>query len=131
MDENQTNTIFVSGNTTPAVIEPAKPAVTKEPAEPKVDHVGYAAPVERPVSAAPKVERIDHVAEIAVLANSLTTASPSGAESIRDQILQRCADIKDPKAYDARMAAQKKAHDEAEAASKKIREADKAKAKAA
>jgi len=109
MDENQTNTVFVSGNTTPGVTEPAKPAVTKEPAEPKVDHI----------------------AEIAVLANSLTTASPSGAESIRDQILQRCADIKDPKAYDARMAAQKKAHDEAEAASKKIREADKAKAKAA
>jgi len=114
MDENQTNpeaksTLFVPNDRTQGVIEPAKPAVTKEPAEPKVDHI----------------------AEIAVLANSLTTASPSGAESIRDQILQRCADIKDPKAYDARMAAQKKAHDEAEAASKKIREADKAKAKAA
>jgi len=106
MDENQTNP---ESKSTVFVPTASNKPVTKEPAEPKVDHI----------------------AEIAVLANSLTTASPSGAESIRDQILQRCADIKDPKAYDARMAAQKKAHDEAEAASKKIREADKAKAKAA
>jgi len=83
------------------------------------------------VKAEPAAPKVDHVAEIAVLANALTTASPSGAEGIRDQILQHCADIKDPKAYDARMAAQKKAHDEAEAAGAKIRAADKAKAKVA
>jgi len=74
------------------------------------------------VKAEPKVAKVDHLALIAELARSLHNVSPSGAETVRDQILQHIADIQDPKAYDERMAKEKKAHDEAAAASKKAKE---------
>jgi hypothetical protein len=67
--------------------------------------------------------KVDHLTEIAELAKSLHNVSPSGAETVSAKILQHIADIKDPKAYDERMAAEKKASDEAVAASKKAKEA--------
>jgi hypothetical protein len=73
-----------------------------------------------PVKTEPKV---DHLNEIAELAKSLHNVSPSGAETVSAKILQHIADIKDPKAYDERMAAEKKASDEAAAASKKAKDA--------
>jgi hypothetical protein len=72
--------------------------------------------------------KVDHLVEIAELAKSLHNVSPSGAETVSAKILQHIADIKDPKAYDERMAAEKKAQDEAVAVSKKAKEdANKAK----
>jgi hypothetical protein len=71
----------------------------------------------------PDVAKVDHIAMIAELAKSLHNVSPSGAETVSAKILQHIADIKDPKAYDERMAAEKKASDEAAAASKKAKEA--------
>lgn len=79
-----------------------------------------------PVKTETKAPKVDHLATIAELARSLHNVSPSGAETVRDQILQCIADIQDPKAYDERMAKEKKAHDEAVAASKKAKEAAKA-----
>jgi hypothetical protein len=70
-----------------------------------------------------EVPKVDHLTEIAELARSLHNVSPSGAETVSAKILQHIADIKDPKAYDERMAAEKKAGDEAAAASKKAKEA--------
>ena len=74
----------------------------------------------QPVKTEPKV---DHLTEIAELARSLYNVSPSGAETVSAKILQHIADIRDPKAYDERMAKEKKASDEAVAASKKAKEA--------
>jgi hypothetical protein len=74
----------------------------------------------------PKTPKVDHLSTIEELVRGLHNVSPSGAETVRDKILQCIADIRDPKAYDARMAAEKKAHDDALAAGKKIREADRA-----
>jgi hypothetical protein len=74
----------------------------------------------------PKTEtKEDHLGIIAELASSLGNVSPSGAESVRDKILERVAAIQDPKAYDERMAAEKKAEDELEAARAKDRAANK------
>jgi hypothetical protein len=61
------------------------------------------------ISTAPKVSRVDHLTEIAELARGLHNVSPSGAETVSAKILQHIEDIRDPKAYDERMAAQKKA----------------------
>jgi hypothetical protein len=78
-----------------------------KPAEPKTE---------------PKAAKVDHLGLIAELVRDLHNITPSGAESVRDKILQHIADIKDPKAYDERMAAEKKAADEAAAASKRAKE---------
>ena len=67
----------------------------------------------------------DHLGMIAELANSLHNVSPSGAMTVRDKILEHIAAIQDPKAYDERIAADKKAEDEAE----KIRAEERAKLK--
>jgi len=67
----------------------------------------------------------DHIGIIAELARSLGNVSPSGAESVRDKILERIAALQDPKAYNERVAAEKKAEDEAEAARAKDRAANK------
>jgi hypothetical protein len=65
--------------------------------------------------------KVDHLTEIAELARGLHNVSPSGAETVSAKILQHIADIKDPKAYDERMVAEKKAKEEAV----KAREAEK------
>jgi len=67
--------------------------------------------------------KVDHLAEIAELCKDLHNVSPSGAETVRDKILQHIHWIRDPKAYDEHVAREKKAHDEAVAASKKAKEA--------
>jgi len=67
----------------------------------------------------------DHLGIIAELASTLHNVSPSGAETVRDKILERVAAIQDPKAYNERMAAARKAEDEAEAARAKDRAANK------
>ncbi len=77
-------------------------------------------PTVETVKAEPKV---DHLTEIAELAKSLHTVSPSGAETISAKILQHIAWAQDPKSYDEYVAAEKKAHDEAVAASKAAKEA--------
>jgi hypothetical protein len=69
----------------------------------------------RPVDK-PKVEsKDDHVAHIAELAKSLTSVSPSGAETVRDKILMHVSAIQDPTAHNERVAAEHKAEDEIEA----------------
>jgi hypothetical protein len=70
----------------------------------------------------PKVPKVDHLNEIAELARNLHNVSPSGAETVRDKILQHIAWIREPKVYDEHVAREKKAHDEAVAASKKAKE---------
>lgn len=67
----------------------------------------------------------DHVAQIAELARSLTGATTSGAETVRDKILERCGAIQDPKSYDERKAAEHKTEQEVEAQRKKDRDANK------
>ena len=67
----------------------------------------------------------DHLGIIAELASTLHNVSPSGAETVRDKILERVAAIQDPKAYNERMAAARKTEDEAEAARAKDRAANK------
>ena len=57
----------------------------------------------------------DHVAHIAELARSLTSVSPSGAETVRDKILEHVGAIQDPKAHDERKQAEFKAEQEIEA----------------
>jgi len=48
----------------------------------------------------PKVEsKDDHVAHIAALAQTLTSVTPSGAETVRDKILMHVAAIQDPTAH--------------------------------
>ena len=74
-----------------------------------------------------ETKKVDHLAEIAELAKSLHNVSPSGAETVSGKILQHLADHKDPKAYDERMAKEKKAKDELDAANAKDREKNKAK----
>ena len=75
---------------------------------------------------APKVEtKEDHLGIIAELASTLHNVSPSGAETVRDKILMHVAAIQDPKAYNDRMAAEKKAEDEIEAQRAKDRAANK------
>jgi hypothetical protein len=86
-------------------------------------NTAYDQGVGQPKPAEPVETKVDHLAEIAELARSLHNVSPSGAETVSAQILQHIADIRDPKAYDERMAKEKKAHDEAVAASKKAKEA--------
>jgi hypothetical protein len=78
-------------------------------------------------AAEPKTPKIDHLVEIAQLAGTLHNVSPSGAESVRDQILMHVGALQDPKAYDERMAREKKANDELEAANAKDRAKNKAK----
>jgi hypothetical protein len=64
----------------------------------------------------PKVEsKDDHVAHIAELAQSLTSATPSGAETVRDKILMHIAAIQDPAAHNERIAAERKAEEAVEA----------------
>jgi len=76
--------------------------------------------------AKPMVEtKEDHLGIIAELASTLHNVSPSGAETVRDKILERVAAIQDPKAYNDRMAAARKADEEAEAARAKDRAANK------
>lgn len=67
----------------------------------------------------------DHVGHIAELARSLTGSTTSGAETIRDKILEHVGAIQDPKSYDDRKAAEHKAEQEAEAARAKDREKNK------
>lgn len=67
------------------------------------------------------VQKVDHLTEIEALARNLHNVTPSGAETVRDKILDHVAAQRDPKAYDARIAAEKKAHDEAHAASVKAK----------
>ncbi len=74
-------------------------------------------------TAEPATPKVDHLAEIAELAGGLHNVSPSGAETVRDKILQHIHWIREPKSYDEHVAAEKKAHDEAVAASKKAKEA--------
>jgi hypothetical protein len=77
--------------------------------QPPAGHMFMTSSTAEPVKTeAPKV---DHLTEIAELARSLHNVSPSGAETVSAKILQHIADIKDPKAYDERMAAEKKAGD--------------------
>ena len=71
----------------------------------------------------PKAPKVDHLTEIAELARNLHNVSPSGAETVRDKILQHIAWAQDPKSYDEHVAKEKKDHDEATAASKKAKEA--------
>ena len=66
--------------------------------------------------------KVDHLTEIAELARNLHNVSPSGAETVRDKILQHIHWIREPKVYDEHVAKEKKAHDEAVAASKKAQE---------
>jgi hypothetical protein len=73
-------------------------------------------------TAEPKAAKVDHLGFIEELVRDLHNITPSGAETVRDKILQHIADIRDPKAYDERMAKEKKAHDEAAAVSKKAKE---------
>ena len=72
----------------------------------------------RPDKAAdkPKVEsKDDHVSHIAELAQSLTSVTPSGAETVRDKILVHVAAIQDPAAHNERVASERKAEEEVEA----------------
>ena len=84
----------------------------------------YTPPTVETVKAEPK--KVDHLTLIEELVRDLHNITPSGAETVRLKIMQHIADIRDPKAYDERMAKEKKAHDEAVAASKKAKEAAKA-----
>jgi hypothetical protein len=86
-----------------------------KPAEPKAD-------------AKPKTEtKEDHLGLIAELALSLSNVSPSGAETVRDKILMHVGALQDPKAYNERIAAERKAEEEVEAARAKDRADKKAK----
>ena len=80
----------------------------------------YTPPTVETVKAEPK--KVDHLTLIEELVRDLHNITPSGAETVRLKIMQHIADIRDPKAYDERMAKEKKAHDEAIAASKKAKE---------
>jgi hypothetical protein len=74
----------------------------------------------------PKVEtKEDHLGMIAELASTLHNVSPSGAETVRDKILMHVGALQDPKAYNERIAAERKAEEEAEAARAKDRAANK------
>jgi len=79
-------------------------------------------PTVETVKAEPKAPKVDHLTEIAELARNLHNVSPSGAETVRDKILQHIRWAQDPKSYDEHVAREKKAHDEAVAASKKAKE---------
>ena len=79
-------------------------------------------PTVETVKAEPKAPKVDHLTLIEELVRDLHNITPSGAETVRLKIMQHIADIRDPKAYDERMAKEKKAHDEAVAASKKAKE---------
>jgi len=57
----------------------------------------------------------DHHAILGELALSLKKASPSGVETIADKMLEHLEAIKDPAAYDAKMAAMQKVEDDREA----------------
>jgi hypothetical protein len=93
---------------------------------PNPSQFGQVAKPAEPVKAEPKAPKVDHLTEIAELARNLHNVSPSGAETVRDKILQHIAWAQDPKSYDEHVAREKKAHDEAAAASKKAKEAAKA-----
>ena len=84
-------------------------AFVPPPDQPPASHVPFAptTTVEpEPKAVAAKAEpKIDHLAEIEQLVASLHNVSPSGAETIRDQILERIGAIRDPKAWDAKVAA--------------------------
>lgn len=67
----------------------------------------------KPVFKAEKQE--DHLAIIKELVLSLGNVSPSGAETVRDKILERLDAIRDPKVYDARKQAEFKAEQDLEA----------------
>lgn len=74
----------------------------------------------------PKVEtKVDHLGMIAELARNLHNVSPSGAETVRDKILEHVGALQDPKAYDERIAAERKAEEELEAQRAKDRAANK------
>jgi len=88
-------------------------------------------PVVKPSDTTPEPVKVDHLAEIEQLVSSLHNVSPSGAETIRDQIMMRIGAIRDPKTWDERVAREKKAEDDAEVARKKAREDAKAAAAAA
>lgn len=75
----------------------------------------------------PDVPKVDHLVEIETLARSLHNASPSGAQTISDKILEHVGAIRDPKAHDERVAAEAKTEAEAEAVRKKVRDERKAK----
>ena len=78
-----------------------------------------------------KTPETDHRAVLVELALSLKNASPSGVETIVDKMLEHLEAVKDPKPYEAKMAALRKAEDEREAQRAKDREALKADTKAA
>lgn len=72
-----------------------------------------------------ETQNVDHPGRIRELAQELRNASPSGANSISDKILFHLDAIADPKAYNEKIAADKKADEEAE----KIRADERAKLK--
>ena len=80
-------------------------------------------PAHSPQPVKTEAPKVDHLTEIAELARNLHNVSPSGAETVRDKILQHIGWIQDPKSYDEHVAREKKAHDDAVAASKKAKEA--------
>jgi hypothetical protein len=106
-----------------------KPAVEQKSAAQQDQRSGYnpfnPGPdnVTKPV--ADETQNEDHNARIRELAVELRNASPSGANSISDKILFHLDAIADPKAYNERMAAEKKAADELEAQRAKDRAANK------
>jgi hypothetical protein len=69
----------------------------------------------------PQVPKVNHLHGIAELVRSLHGASPSAAETISAQLLDHVDALHDPKAYDARIAAQNKVEVDAEAARAKVR----------
>jgi len=95
--------------------------------EPKVDapRPAEAKPVEKPAEKPKAAPKEDHLGMIAELAGNLHNVSPSGAETVRDKILMHVGALQDPKAYDERVAAERKAEEEAEAQRAKDRAANK------
>lgn len=69
-----------------------------------------------------ETQNVDHPGRIRELAMELRNASPSGANSISDKILFHLDAIADPKAYNEKVAADKKVENEAEAIRKTERD---------
>jgi hypothetical protein len=112
-----------------ATVDPQVEAAARAEAERKRAEQEKAAAVHKP-----EVAKVDHHVMIEGLALQLKGASPSMVEDIANKMLVHLGAIKNPKEYDARIAAEKKAEDELEAQRakeraklKKASEADKLK----
>jgi len=79
----------------------------------------------------PDVPKVDHLEEIAAIARTLHNVTPSGAQTASDKILMHVGAIRDPKAYDEKVAAEAKVEADAEKVRQKVRDERKAAAKAA